>query len=265
MNTIILFIVGACAGTFGSLLGLGGGVIIVPVLNLLLGVPMHIAIGTSLIGVIATSTGAVRFFLRKGLVDLRLGLTLELTTTLGAIAGALVSGSLSPDLLRLIFGLFLFYIVWTMARRPETAQIRAPQNSDSPSQGHTRRGRWKNLHFGLLASSFAGVLSGLLGVGGGTIKIPAMYLIMGLPLKVATATSTYMIGITALASSTIYEIRGHIDYQITAVVTLGVLTGSLLGSRLSSRISTKALRWIFIVVLIMLAAQMVIKGVAGLK
>jgi len=265
MNSIILFIVGACAGTLGSLLGLGGGVIIVPVLNLFLGVPMHTAIGTSLIGVIATSTGAVGFFLKKGLVDLRLGLTLELTTTLGAITGALVTGSLSPDLLRLIYGLFLLYIVWSMARRPDTAKIGPPQKAGGPSKGHARRGRWKNLHFGLLASFFAGILSGLLGVGGGTIKIPAMYLIMGLPLKVATATSTYMIGITALASSTVFEIRGYIDYQITAFVTLGVLTGSLLGSRLSSRISTKTLRLIFIIVLIIFSAQMVIKGAVVLK
>jgi uncharacterized membrane protein YfcA len=122
---------------------------------------MHTAIGTSLIGVIATSSGAVGFFLRKGLVDLRLGLTLELTTALGAIAGAFVSGSLSPDVLRLIFGLFLLYIVWSMARHPETARSRVQKNHESPSRVHARRGRWKNLHFGLVVSFFAGILSGL--------------------------------------------------------------------------------------------------------
>lgn len=258
-----LLITGVLAGTFGSLLGLGGGVIVVPVLTLFMGVPIHTAVGTSLLAVIATSSGAAVTYLRKHIADLRLGLTLELSTTLGGVAGGLASSFLGPDILRTIFGFFLLYIVWSMGRRKGQVRDTLPGFPRGSAARPVNVLRVKNLHLGLSMSFFAGILSGLLGVGGGIIKIPAMYLMMRLPLKIATATSAYMIGITALASSVIYDTRGHIDSLITAPVVLGVFAGSFLGSRLAGRVSPVHLRRIFIIVLIVFSIQMVAQGLRG--
>lgn len=253
MHTIFLIALGSIlAGVWGSLLGLGGGLILIPMLTLIFKLPIHTAIGASIVGVIATSTGSAITYVREGRTDIRLGMTLELATTIGAITGALLAGLFSPDLLYIIFAVFLIYIAFTMAQRRETAAA-----MDMGSE----KIKYHNLPLGMGASGIAGVLSGLLGIGGGIIKIPAMYILMGVPFKTATATSNFMIGVTATASAFIYFFRGDVHPLVAAPAALGIFVGALIGARLSKHIPKDFLRWLFVIVAVYMAFQMFFKGI----
>ena len=244
---------GLVAGLFGSLLGLGGGVLIIPLLTLVFGVPMKEAIVTSLICVIATSCGAASLYVKKHLADIRLGMTLELATTIGAIVGGLVAGIIKPDVLAILFSLILFYIALSMVRKRVKENL---EGNPSAQKDY----RILNLPLGMGASFFAGNISGLLGVGGGVIKVPVMYLKMGIPLRIATATSNFMIGVTATAGAFVYYARGEVNLLVSGATMIGVFFGALIGSRILHLIKMEYLKKAFIIVLLYLSVEMLFKG-----
>jgi hypothetical protein len=263
------------AGLLGSLLGLGGGLIVVPALTLLLGIDIRLAIGASIISVIATSSGAAAAYVRERLTNLRVAMFLELGTTAGAITGAWVAGLLHPRWLFILFGAILGYSALAMVRvQPRTYAVR-PDGA-----GLARRLRLHSSYYddargyevayepvrpilGLGLMYVAGIVSGLLGIGSGALKVPAMDLAMELPIKVSSATSNFMIGVTAAASAGLFFTRGQIDPFIAAPVAVGVLAGALLGSRMLSRVKPRALRVTFVVVLVAVSIQMLVKGLFG--
>jgi uncharacterized protein len=265
---------GAAAGAFGSLLGLGGGILIVPLLTLGFGLPLREAAGVSLISVIVTSSAAAGVYLERHVANLRLGMTLELFTATGALIGGSIAFLLDDRVLSLLFGALLLYAAATMARaraevEPENlpsdeddAHVRPP---DATSPGGLDRlsgagYRVRNLPLGLIGSTFAGVVSALFGIGGGMVKVPLMHVAMGVPLRVATATSNMMIGITAAASAVIYLTRGGIDPYIAGPTAIGVFLGATAGSRLAHRVDTRVLRLLFVAVLLYTASQMLLRG-----
>jgi uncharacterized membrane protein YfcA len=250
-----LVILGVLAGGVGALTGIGGGLIVVPVLTLLFGVPIHQAIGTSLCCVIATSSGAAASYIEHHLSDIRLGMTLELATTVGAVSGSLVAGVMSRGSLAVLFAILLSYAGATMIRRSHKDAAGEPEGIEPYSIKH-----WP---VGLLASSGAGMISGLLGVGGGPIKVPAMYLVMGVPFKVATATSNFMIGVTAAASAFIYYSRGDVLLLITAPTAIGVFIGAGLGTHLMRRARSRWLILLFSVIMFYFALLMIWRSVHG--
>lgn len=270
MYTILLLITGLFAGIFGSLLGLGGGVIIIPVLTILFDLPIQTAIGVSLVAVIATSTGAAMVYVREGKVNIRLGMILELATTIGAIIGAVVAGYMSSKVLYLLFAALMFYNTYSMYRKTGQDAAVPKQNQREIAAGSTELTntekskqnayKVKNYPGGLFFSAFAGIMAGLLGIGGGVIKIPVMYLLMGVPLKAATATSNFMIGVTACASAFVYFFNGHIDVVVAVPMALGVFAGAAVGTRINERMSTRGLKRIFIIVFTFVAIEMVLKG-----
>ena len=244
---------GAGAGLLGSLLGIGGGLLITPLLTLLFGIPIEQAIAASLVAIIASSSVAASYYVRERLSDIRLGMVLELATTLGAISGALAAGLLSRRWLTLIFSLFLLYAGSTLLRRA----LKPTPREEDLTDYQVRR-----LPLGMGISYLAGNISGLLGVGGGPVKVPMMYLLMGVPLKVATATSNFMIGVTAAASAFIYYLRGDVLVHITAPVVVGVFLGSLAGSRIFPRVPTRWILWLFVGVMFYLALSMGLRGLS---
>jgi uncharacterized membrane protein YfcA len=244
---------GLIAGLFGSVLGLGGGILIIPMLTLVFGIPMKEAVGTSLICVIATSSGAASSYVKKHIADIRLGMTLELATTVGAIAGGLVAGIIKPEVLAMLFSLLLVYVAFSMTRRREEKNLERSLSIPKDYQ-------IANFPLGMGASFFAGNVSGLLGVGGGVIKVPTMYLLMGVPLKVAAATSNFMIGVTATAGAFVYFARGEVDLLVSGSTMIGVFLGALIGSRMLHLLKTEYLKKAFIAVLLYLSIEMLFKG-----
>jgi uncharacterized membrane protein YfcA len=285
---------GAAAGAFGALLGLGGGILIVPLLTLGFGLPLREAVGVSLVSVIMTSSAAAGVYLGRHVANLRLGMSLELFTAFGALVGGSIAFLLDERILSLLFSLLLVYVAFTMARRGRSGTQRAPEPPVAPLEGDPAAGgaplvagvadeaitaevadaaapsrsslilgdlsgegyQVRNLRFGILGATFAGVVSALLGIGGGIIKVPLMNLAMGVPLKVATATSNMMIGITAAASAIIYLIRGGIDPYVAGPTVIGVFIGATAGTRIAHRINVGYLRLLFVVVLLVTAFQM---------
>ncbi len=243
------------AGFFGAVLGLGGGVLLVPALTLFLKVPIHTAIGTSLLCVIATSSTAATNYVQNKLADVRLGMTLELSTTTGAICGGVIAGLFKGNVLSIIFSLLLLYSALSMLSKKEKIEDK------STEPGSVSSYQVQNLPAGLGFSFLAGNFSGLLGIGGGVIKVPAMYLFMGVPLKVATATSNFMIGVTACAGALVYYLRGDIDILISGISILGIFLGAHLGSRMIHKIKTEYIRIAFIIVLFYLCLEMFLKGI----
>jgi len=263
---------GVVTGAFGSLLGLGGGVLIVPLLTLGFGLPLREAVGVSLICVIMTSSAAAGVYLERHVANLRLGMTLELFTAFGALVGGSIAFLLSDDLLSFLFAALLLYVAGTMARgRGAELDIEPepdPHAVDVPEPGAPRTAlqrlsgegyRVHSLGLGVVGATGAGVTSALLGVGGGIIKVPLMHLAMGVPLRVATATSNMMIGITAAASALIYIIHGGVDVYVAGPTAIGVFLGATAGSRLGHRVDLRALRLLFVVVLVITAAQMLLR------
>jgi hypothetical protein len=268
---------GAAAGAFGSLLGLGGGILIVPLLTLGFGLSLPEAVGVSLVSVIMTSSAAAGVYLERHVANLRLGMTLELFTAIGALVGGSIAFFLDERLLSALFAGLLGYVALTMARAPSAdhgPEISAldvdVETADDADTGPTERAldrlsgegyRVRNLGRGIVGATGAGLASSLFGIGGGIIKVPLMNLAMGVPLRVATATSNLMIGITAAASAVIYLIRGDIDPYVAGPTAIGVFLGATLGSRMSHRIDLRYLRILFVVVLLYTAVQMLLRAV----
>ncbi len=269
---LLIFAGSVVAGVIGSLIGLGGGVLIVPLLTLAFGLPIYFAIGASIISVIATSSGAAAAYVRDHLTNLRIGMFLEIATTTGAITGAFLAGLLAPNLLFVLFGVILL-----LSALPQVFKIseELPQgvkndrlanwlrlSSTYPDQ-HLERDvtyQVKRTPLGLAMMYVAGIISGLLGIGSGTFKVLALDTVMRLPMKVSTTTSNFMIGVTAAASAGIYFSRGDVPPLVAAPVALGVLLGAFLGTRLMTRLSNKALRLIFLPVMAVIALEMVLRG-----
>lgn len=266
---------GVAAGAFGSLLGLGGGVLIVPLLTLGFGLPTREAVGVSLICVIMTSSAATGVYLERHLANLRLGMTLELFTATGALVGGSIAFLLSDQVLSLLFALLLLYVAISMARggsvEPVAEAITEPEVEPSATDGTAPAGALqrlsgegyhvRNLGRGVVGATGAGIVSALLGIGGGTIKVPLMHLAMGVPLRVATATSNLMIGITAAASAVIYVIHGGLDPYVAGPTAIGVFLGATVGSRVSHRVHVNVLKLLFVVVLGYTAIQMLLRAI----
>ncbi len=270
--TAILAASAVGAGFLGSLTGLGGGVVIVPLLTLALGVDIRYAIGASLVSVIATSSGAAAAYVREGFSNIRIGMLLEIATTLGALAGAAIALSVSPSIIAVIFGGVLLYSALQALRAPPADLEHVPSdplatrlglNGTFPTPEGPRPYNVRSVPGGFGLMAVAGVLSGLLGIGSGALKVIAMDRVMKIPFKVSTTTSNFMIGVTAAASAGVYLNRGYIDPGLAMPIMLGVLTGSLLGTRVLAAAQTRSLRIVFAVTIIVLGAQMIYKGLGG--
>jgi uncharacterized membrane protein YfcA len=271
---IILLIFGGAilAGVLGALVGLGGGTLIVPLLTLAFGLPIQYAIGVSIVAVIATSSGAAAAYVCDHLTNLRISLFLEIGTTIGAITGAFLAGFLAPGLLFVIFGIVLIISAIPLVLKLGEELPRGIHNDRWAnwlhlSSSYPDKHLGKEVSYqvtrtplGLAMMYVAGVISGLLGIGSGTLKVLAMDTIMRLPMKVSTTTSNFMIGVTAAASAGIYFARGDIPPLVAAPVALGILAGAFVGAHLLAHLSNRTLRLIFLPVLIVIAAQMVLRG-----
>ncbi len=262
--TGIVLVASLLAGFVGSLTGLGGGVIITPVLTLFLGVDLRYAIGASLISVIATSSGAAAAYVRDGFSNIRIGMFLEIATTLGALFGAYLGAHIPTGALSIIFGVVLLQAAWqTMQKHggnkvplpPDSMAERFKLNGAYCLEGKQEQYAARRVKTGFGLMFGAGTLSGLLGIGSGSLKVIAMDQAMQLPFKVSTATSNFMIGVTAAASASIYLSRGYVNPAIVMPVMLGVLCGSTMGARFLSRLPVPALRRIFAVVVAVIGFQ----------
>jgi uncharacterized membrane protein YfcA len=267
--TLLIALGSAVAGFLGALTGLGGGVVIVPLLTIGFNIDIRYAVGASLVSVIATSSGAAAAYVREGYTNIRIGMLLEVATTLGALAGAAVAAVVHPSSIAVVFGLTLLVSAYLSARKEEepgpdggpdplATRLRLDgtlPTPDGPQPYHVRRVR-----LGFVLMSVAGVLSGLLGIGSGAFKVLAMDQAMCIPFKVSTTTSNFMIGVTAAASAGVYLSRGYIDPGLAMPVVLGVLLGSLIGARLLPGAKAQLLRVIFAVLIVALGVQMINKG-----
>jgi uncharacterized protein len=260
------------AGFLGALTGMGGGVVIVPMLAVVFKVDLHYAIGASLVSVIATSSGAASAYVKEGYTNIRVGMFLEIATTLGALAGAYLTGILHASVIGIIFGIVLLISAYLSGRHhDEPTAGGAPDplaawlqldgsypTSTGPQAYHVRR-----IPLGFAMMGVAGLLSGLLGIGSGAFKVLALDHAMRLPFKVSTTTSNFMIGVTAAASAGIYLKLGYIAPGLAMPVMLGVLAGSVLGAKVLPHAETRVLRLVFSMVIVALAIQMIYQGVRG--
>ncbi len=260
------------AGFLGALTGLGGGVVVVPMLALVFHVDIRYAIGASLVSVIATSSGAAAAYVREGYSNIRIGMFLETATTIGAVAGAFIATQVSGSAIAIVFGLVLLYSAFLSSRHREehgphmqasklATELRL--NGAYPVGGQRQAYNVTGVPAGYSMALGAGVLSGLLGIGGGAVKVLAMDQGMKIPFKVATTTSNFMIGVTAAASAGIYLSRGYIAPGIAMPVMLGVLSGSLLGARVLAGANVRVLRYLFAAVIMVLGVEMIFNGVTG--
>lgn len=270
--TIIIF-TGACfAGLIGSLTGLGGGVIIIPLLSYL-GVDLHYAIGTALVAVIATSSGSAAAYVKEGVTNMRIGMFLEIATTMGAVVGALlVASKLVPTtIVAVIFGLILIVsAINSLRKKKEITELvcskmgqRFKLSGSYPTQEGEVKYGVKNVFGGFFMMMFAGILSGLLGIGAGAMKVIAMDNIMHVPFKVSTTTSNFMIGVTATAGACIYLQRGYIAPQLCMPVVIGVLLGAIVGAKILLKSNTHKLRLVFAFIVLLVAIDMIYKGFTG--
>jgi uncharacterized membrane protein YfcA len=268
---LLAFIAAIGAGMFGALVGVGGGLIIVPLLSVALGVDLHVAIATSLLGVIAVSTTASASYFRLGLPDRRIGLLLLTATVAGGMVGGYVAGLLDAHMLAGLFGVLLVVVALQMLRahrRPMAEVVGEPGPLEfdwsyvEPTSGVEVGYRARRAWLGVLASLVAGGLSGLLGIGGGVVNVPTMNVLMGIPIRVATTTSTYMLGATAVASAVLYLSRGQVDPQLVAPVVVGVVLGGLVGARFAHRVPGRWLMLTFVVVAAFFSVQMLLKALA---
>jgi uncharacterized protein len=273
VHVILLGVVGLVGGTFGAMVGLGGGVFIIPALSLFLGVPIHNAISASLIAVVATSTTAAAAYVRDDLTNMRLGMTMETMTVAGALVGGFVGAALSKGVLSAVFGSVMIAVSVYLLVAKRAVQAPLAQNADLGALGHSYFDRnlqqvvsyrVKRLPLGMGVSGVAGVVSGLLGVGGGFLKVPVMVLGMGIPVRAAVSTSSFMIGVTACASSAVYLSRGLIDPAVAVPVVLGTTVGAYFGSKLTLRVRSSVLTVLLAVVLFVLSVQMILSA-AGIK
>jgi uncharacterized membrane protein YfcA len=263
-----IFLVSVCAGLIGSLAGVGGGILVIPALTTIFGVDIRLAVGASIVSVIATSSGAASAYVRDRITDMRIGMFLELATTTGAVCGAFIAAYVTASLLFLLLGLVvLLSAAMQVARLSEEIPTDEPSHLAaalklSSTYPDRRLGREvpysaRRVPLGFIMMWFAGVVSGLLGIGSGVLKVLAMDGAMRLPMKVSSATSNFMIGVTAAASAGIYLSRGDVDPRITAPVALGVLLGAITGARLLNRVSNRFVRAIFLPVLVAVGLEMI--------
>ena len=256
LEIVTLITLGIVAGGLGALAGVGGGAIITPILIIYFHLPIHQAIGVSLVSVIATSTASSSVHVERQTADIRLGMTLELATTIGAAIAAVIAGYIQRRALAIVFVCFLVYSAINLARQMWSTRNHVKSAEIPPYEV-------RNYGFGMLASVFAGGFSGLLGVGGGIIKVPLMIMLMGVPLRVATATSNFMIGVTAATSAYIYYGRGDVNPTFAAPVVAGVFLGSLTGATIAPKVPTRLILALFLGLLVVMATQMTLKIVGG--
>ena len=261
---ISILLVAVVAGFFGSMLGVGGGIIMVPVLTLAFDVPVKTAIATSIVCVIATSSMAQTAFVARGMTNLRLGMLLEVATSVGAVAGGVTAVLVDARLLQACFAAVLVYVAWQMSRRsgdvtPVPTGVLEATFTDQATGRDVRYGA-SHLKLGFALSLVAGNVSGLLGVGGGAFKVPIMNLLMGVPLKATIATSNLMIGVTAATGAAIFYGRGYMDLRYVVPAALGILVGARLGPRLAMRLPARTLLVVFQVVLVVFAVAMALKA-----
>lgn len=270
--TVIILFGSYFAGLLGSLTGLGGGFIIIPLLTLLLHVDIHYAIGASLVSVIATSSGSAAAYVKEGITNIRLGMFLEIATTAGAFTGAIIAIYIPTQFIAVLFGLILIFSA-IMSLRQKAEQIvhqetwlskRLKLGGSYPVNDVQVEYGVSNIAGGFFMMIFAGIISGLLGIGSGALKVIAMDGIMRIPFKVSTTTSNFMIGVTAAASAVVYLQRGYIHPGLAMPVVIGVLLGALSGSKILVHTSSSNwLRWVFAIVITVLAVQMIYHGIAG--
>jgi uncharacterized membrane protein YfcA len=269
---LAIFAVSAVAGLFGALAGVGGGILVIPALTIGFGVDIHLAVGASIVSIIATSSGAASAYVRDRMTNMRIAMFLELATTTGAVCGALLAAVVAPALLYLLLGLVLLGSAGMQVARmgeetppggsPSALAQRLRLASSYPDRGLGREVPYsaRRVPLGFAFMWIAGVVSGLLGIGSGVLKVVAMDGVMRLPMKVSSATSNFMIGVTAAASAGIYLGRGDVDPQIAAPVALGVLTGAMIGARLLGRISNRSVRLVFLPVLLVVGLETMARG-----
>jgi uncharacterized protein len=260
------------AGLLGSMTGIGGGLIIVPMLTLLFNVDLRYAIGASLVSIIATSSGAAAAFVREGFTNVRIGVVLEVATTVGALIGAVIAGVTPTNVLSILLGCVLLFSAYRsikgrsehdLAKAPDQWAERLRLNSSYPTAKGMQPYAVQNVPAGFALMFLAGILSAMLGIGSGIIKVLAMDQLMRLPFKVSTTTSNFMIGVTAAASAGVYLHRGQIDPVIVFPVMLGVLGGALVGARILTHAPVKPLRILFTTVVVVMATLMLYKGIVG--
>ncbi len=270
--TLIVYFGSLVAGFLGALTGLGGGVVVVPLLTLALGVDIRYAVGASLVSVIATSSGAAAAYVREGFSNIRIGMFLEIATTAGALFGAYLATRLPTRTIGIIFGVVLLFSAYFSSREPK--QTDGDGNPDRlahwlklegsyPGERGEQEYRARRVPLGFNVMFVAGTLSGLLGIGSGAMKVLAMDQAMQLPFKVSTTTSNFMIGVTAAASAGIYLSRGFLDPGLAMPVMLGVLGGSLLGARVLVKARTRSIRIVFSLVIVALAIEMILNSIKG--
>jgi hypothetical protein len=268
---LLMFFISILAGIFGSIVGLGGGIVVIPVLTILMGVDIHFAIGASIVAIIGTSSGAASTYVRDRVTNLRIGMFLELASASGAITGAAVAAYTNSAALEAVFGGILLVSLVPMVMKigvevPESPELSGLSKrlgltgSYNESDGRVVNYNATRPVEGLAGTAVAGVLSGLLGIGGGAFKVLSMDLAMKLPMKVSTTTSNFMIGVTAAASAGIYFARGDVDPIIVAPVALGILIGAALGARLLLRSRNTTVRKVFAVVLAVAAIEMILSA-----
>jgi uncharacterized protein len=270
--TAIVAIVSFVAGLLGSLTGLGGGVILVPLLTILFHVDIRYAIGASLVSVIATSSGSAVAYIREGLSNIRIGMFLEVATTLGALLGAYLTARFSNHAIAVVFGVVLLYSAYASYRtrseqntisKPDPLATKLKLTGTNPTTTGDQPYNAQRVPFGFAIMFGAGTLSGLLGIGSGAVKVLAMDQVMKLPFKVSTTTSNFMIGVTAAASAGIYLHRGYILPDIAMPVMLGVLVGSLIGARILMKSRVYSLKILFSIVIVALGFEMIYSGLTG--
>ena len=267
-----IFAISILAGLVGALAGVGGGILIVPTLTLLFGIDIRLAIGASIVSVIATSSGAAAAYVRDRMTDMRVGMFLELATTTGAVVGALLAAIVAQAFLYILLGLVLLGSALMQVMRlgeempPEVepsglaARLRLASSYPDARLGREVSYAARRVPLGFVLMWGAGLVSGLLGIGSGALKVVAMDGAMRLPMKVSSATSNFMIGVTAAASAGIYLGRGDVDPTLVAPVALGVLAGAMLGARLLPRLANRQVRWIFLPVLVVIGIQTLLRG-----
>ena len=269
--TVIILLGSYFAGLLGSLTGLGGGVVIIPLLTLMLKVDIHYAIGASLVSVIATSSGSAAAYVKEGITNMRLGMFLEIATTAGAMCGAILAAYIPTHYIAILFGAILIFSA-LLSLRKKAEQITKQKsylaeklklNGSYPAADGIVEYNVTKVGGGFFMMLFAGIMSGLLGIGSGALKVVAMDTIMRIPFKVSTTTSNFMIGVTASASAVVYLQRGYISPALVMPVVIGVLFGAFTGSKLLVNASSGWLRWVFAIVVTFLAGQMIYNGIVG--
>ena len=271
---VSLSLISVLAGFIGALVGLGGGIIIVPVLTLIYHIDIRLAIGASILSVIATSSGAAVSYVRERLTNLRAGMFLELATTIGAISGAYLTTFVSSNALFILFAFVLIYSALAILKKRHSSNILTKSDDKlanyfnlhgsyyDQSQRQEIKYKLSGTKLGLGLMYIAGLISALLGVGSGALKVPAMDIAMHMPIKASAATSDFMIGVTAAASAGAYFARGQINPFIAAPIAIGVLTGAIIGSRLLNRITPKYIEVLFVAVLVLVSLEMLQRGLA---